>query len=58
MANHKTFTLPPKQRSILDQLTLTYYNNLLLEKGMITEREHELMRSKIQRRRRSTGVER
>lgn len=36
-----------RQRSIMEQLWLTYYNDTLYEKGVITEDERNKMRIKI-----------
>ncbi len=42
-----------KKQSIIDQLWLTYYNDTLYEKGIITEAERNKMRVKIKNRRHS-----
>ena len=39
-----------KKQSILEKLWLTYYNDTLLEKGVITQDEHDKMRVKIKTR--------
>ncbi|MFR5967571.1 MAG: hypothetical protein ACLUGA_03595 [Oscillospiraceae bacterium] len=39
-----------RQRSIMEQLWLTYYNDTLYEKGVITEDERNKMRIKIKSR--------
>ena len=39
-----------KKQSILEKLWLTYYNDTLLEKGVISQEEHDKMRVKIQTR--------
>ena len=39
-----------KKQSVLDQLWLTYYNDTLYEKGLITEQERNKMRVKIRNR--------
>ena len=39
-----------QKQSILEKLWLTYYNDTLLEKGVITEDEHNKMRVKIKTR--------
>ena len=39
-----------RQRSIMEQLWLTYYNDTLYEKGIITEDERNKMRIKIKSR--------
>ena len=39
-----------RRRSIMEQLWLTYYNDTLYEKGIITEDERNKMRIKIKSR--------
>ena len=39
-----------KKQSILEKLWLTYYNDTLLEKGVISQEEHDKMRVKIKTR--------
>lgn len=39
-----------KKQSVLDQLWLTYYNDTLYAKGLITEQERNKMRVKIRNR--------
>ncbi|MFR5781832.1 MAG: hypothetical protein ACLUEK_08360 [Oscillospiraceae bacterium] len=39
-----------RRRSIMEQLWLTYYNDTLYEKGVITEDERNKMRIKIKSR--------
>lgn len=39
-----------RQRSMMEQLWLTYYNDTLYEKGVITEDERNKMRIKIKSR--------
>lgn len=39
-----------RQRSMMEQLWLTYYNDTLYEKGIITEDERNKMRIKIKNR--------
>ena len=39
-----------KKQSILEKLWLTYYNDTLLQKGVITKDEHDRMRVKIRTR--------
>lgn len=39
-----------RQRSMMEQLWLTYYNDTLYEKGIITEDERNKMRIKIKSR--------
>lgn len=39
-----------KKRSVMEQLWLTYYNDTLYEKGVITEDERNKMRIKIKSR--------
>ena len=39
-----------KKQSVLDQLWLTYYNDTLYAKGLITEEERNKMRVKIRNR--------
>ncbi len=43
-----------EKQSILEKLWLTYYNDTLLEKGVITKDEHDKMRVKIMTRASST----
>ena len=42
-----------KKQSVLDQLWLTYYNDTLYAKGLITEQERNKMRVKIKNRKSS-----
>lgn len=39
-----------KKRSVLERLWLTYYNDTLYEKGVITEEERNRMRIRIKNR--------
>ena len=39
-----------KKQCILEKLWLTYYNDTLLEKGVISQEEHDKMRVKIKTR--------
>ena len=39
-----------KRRAVIEQLWLTYYNDTLLAKGMITETQHSRLRLMIRRR--------
>lgn len=39
-----------ERRSVLERLWLTYYNDTLYAKGLITEDEHNRMRIKIKNR--------
>ena len=38
------------RRAAVERMILNHYNNTLLEKGMITEKEHHLMQVQIQSR--------
>ena len=51
----KTMTEQKKQ-SVLEKLWLTYYNDTLYEKGLITEEERNKMRIRIKNR--ASSVER
>ena len=44
-----------KKQSILERLWFTYYNDTLLEQGVITKDEHDKMRVKIKTRAGSVG---
>ena len=46
----KTGMTEGKKQSVLDQLWLTYYNDTLYAKGLITEQERNKMRVKIRNR--------
>jgi len=46
----KTPMSEKKKQSILEKLWLTYYNDTLLEKGVISQEEHDKMRVKIKTR--------
>ena len=53
MAENKEMTpgmTEEKKQSVLDQLWLTYYNDTLYAKGLITEQERNKMRVKIRNR--------
>ena len=39
-----------KKKAIMEQLWLTYFNDTLLEKGVITEEQHNKMRVMVQNR--------
>lgn len=43
----KTVTPEQQKKAIVEEAWLKYYNQLLFEKGMITERERNLMIHKI-----------
>ena len=43
----KTVTPEQQKKAILEEAWLKYYNQVLFEKGMITERERNLMIHKI-----------
>lgn len=45
-----------RQRSMMEQLWLTYYNDTLYEKGIITEDERNKMRIKIKSRTRQLEI--
>ena len=49
----KTGMTEGKKQSVLDQLWLTYYNDTLYAKGLITEQERNKMRVKIKNRKSS-----
>lgn len=40
-------TSPQKTQAIYERLWLTYYNEILYAKGLITEEQHNRMRSRI-----------
>lgn len=39
-----------KKRAILEELWLTYYNDTVYAKGLITEEQHNALRRRIKRR--------
>ena len=43
----KTVTLEQQKKTFVEEAWLKYYNQVLFEKGMITERERNLMINKI-----------
>lgn len=47
MAKRITGNTELQKKIIAEELLLKYYNRVLLEKGLITEREHNLMLHKI-----------
>lgn len=40
-------SLTPSQMAVVRNILLSYYNNVLLEKGVITAEEHRRMTAKI-----------
>lgn len=50
MENTNSEISQQRRRSIMEQLWLTYYNDTLYEKGVITEDERNKMRIKIKSR--------
>lgn len=51
----KTKMTEPKKQAIIEQLWLTYYNDTLFAKGLITEEQRNKMRIKIKSRSASVG---
>ena len=43
-------SLESLRRAAVERMILNHYNNTLLQKGMITEKEHHLMQVQIQSR--------
>ena len=46
----KAFTFKPNKQAVIEQLWLTYYNDTLYKKGMITEDQRNRMRVMIKNR--------
>lgn len=53
--NKETKTTEQKKQAIIEQLWLTYYNDTLFAKGLITEEQRNKMRIKIKSRSASVG---
>jgi len=53
MAEYTNEENETKRRSVVEKMWLNYFNNSLLEKGLITETQHRKMKTKISSRKMS-----
>lgn len=47
MADKEALTNEQKRQSVVEKMWLNYFNNQLLEQGLITETQHRKMKVKI-----------
>ena len=57
MAQQQNLSNEQRRKSVVEKMWLNYYNNSLLEKGMITQDQHRRMQVQINSRK-PTGMER
>ena len=55
MAQQQNLSNEQRRKSVVEKMWLNYYNNSLLEKGMITQDQHRRMQVQINSRKPSTA---
>lgn len=56
MAQQQNLTNEQRRQVVVERLWLHYYNNVLLEKGLITETQHRRMKAQINGRKRPVSA--